>query len=123
MPNNPLQIDAQRDITELKKMMAYYLRTTYTEPLEEVLQHTVMRFGNTPTPEVELFIALLPYVPYEKRHLCEALIKILKYNQVIKEVTPLLVSDVHEVDQVQMWLIKFLLFEVLQKQEKGISQK
>lgn len=123
MNNKLMHIDAERDLTEILKLIEEYMKRTYIKELEREMIRCREKCEHTPTRELELLVALEPFIQGSKRKVCEDLIRFLKYEQVAKEMLPLFFpshmrqEEVQE-DQVKQILVKLLLYKVMDSVEK-----
>lgn len=123
MNNHLLQINAERDLAEILKLIEEYLRRTYIKDVEREMIRCREKCEHRPTKEIELLLAIEPFIKDDKKKNCEEIIKVLRYEQIIREMMPVFFSkdimrENRQEDPIRTLMIKLLMYKMLDTLEK-----
>lgn len=124
MNKNLLQINIERDLTEILKLIEDYMNRTYIKDIEHEM-HRCKEFCNqNPCKEVQLLTALTPFMPLERQNTFQELAHLLQYEQVAQELIPVLIhtgarENLSDDQRVRQFVIKLLIYKLMFRAEKS----
>lgn len=92
MDNHLLNIDIDRDLNEILKMVSKYMEKTYIKEIEKEMLECARKCEHNQTKEVELMRAIIPFIPEDKQGPIEQVVKIMIYDQIVRQTLPKLIS-------------------------------
>ncbi|MGL4737755.1 MAG: hypothetical protein ACRCW2_09915 [Cellulosilyticaceae bacterium] len=92
MDNQLLRVDIDRDLGEIMKLITKYMEKTYIKEIEKEMLECARKCEHNQTKEVELLRALIPFVPEEKQETMEQVVKMMVYDQIVKQTLPKLIT-------------------------------
>lgn len=92
MDNQLLRVDIDRDLGEIMKLITRYMEKTYIKEIEKEMLECARKCEHNQTKEVELLRALIPFVPEEKQETMEQVVKMMIYDQIVKQTLPKLIT-------------------------------
>lgn len=122
MDQRRITIQADRDLIELKKMLIQYIQKTYVSQIQTEMYRCKQSCQAKSTKELELLTAFMPYVPHEKQKMCQELIKLLQYGQVVNEMLPMFQGETTRQlsrgqSQLKEATVKLLLYYMVSKMD------
>lgn len=120
MDHQLLNVDIDRDLNEILKLVTKYMEKTYIKEIEREMLDCARRSEHNQTKEVELLRAIIPFVPEEKQAPMEQVVKMMIYNQIVKQTLPKLITttpmrgESKGIDGMSKELVgSFILFKLL----------
>lgn len=123
MNKNLLQINIERDLTEILKLIEDYMNRTYIKEIEHEMHRCKAFCEENPCKEVQLLTALRPFMPMERQNTFQELSQLLRYEQVAQELIPVLMHiDTREKpsdqQRIKQFVIKLLIYKLMFKGEE-----
>ncbi|MEG0013975.1 MAG: hypothetical protein RR324_04520 [Cellulosilyticaceae bacterium] len=123
MNKNLLQINIERDLTEILRLIEDYMNRTYIKEIEQEMHKCKAFCEENPCKEVQLLTALRPFMPMERQNTFQELSELLKYEQVAQELIPVLMhtgtrEKPSDQERIKQFVIKLLIYKLMFRGEE-----